>query len=636
MILIRKIRKFDLVASNIAENRGCLDKEKFIESPSIEDSNELLSQACAPLNSSLSCGISNIQISLMHAEGSWKRIARTQIETDIVMTEVVGEKRTTGETESLFELPKKRKVSQARTTKKKILAEAGFQPCQKQASVTETLADEARLDCTLSKINFDQKWVVPRVNRGGGLGLFWKNTVNLTVVDSHRYYIDTIINGNSENEWRFTGFYGEPETSRRFEAWNKLRTLNSRQNTPWLFAQDFNKIIRHDEKLGGPRRNHDQMQLFRDVIDECGFMDLGFVGSKFTWARHYDEGRSVRIRLDRCLATNSWFHKFPRTRVHHLQSMSSDHSALWELTWWSKHNFGHLRRELAEKKKMLVVAENEAILSRNNSRVRGLKVEINILLDREARMWCQRSRALWLSKGDSNTTFFHSKATKRFRKNLIRGIKNARGEWVTKHEEMGLELLNYYEELFSSSNSSISIEVLEKILCSITEEMNADLVGNFSGLEVLEALNQMAPLKALGLDGMPPLFYQHFWEVMQYDVTNAVLSWLNTGTLPDPINHTLITLVPQVDNPELVTEFRPISLCNVLYKIYSKVLANRLKKFLPSLITEHQYAFAKDRLISDNILVAFETLHHMKNHSFGRHGFMALKLDMSKAYDRVE
>ena len=71
------------------------------------------------------------------------------------------------------------------------------------------------------------------------------------------------------------------------------------------------------------------MQLFRDVIDECGFMDLGFVGSKFTCARHFDDGYSVRLRLDRCLATNSWFHKFLGTRIHHLQSMSSDHSALW-------------------------------------------------------------------------------------------------------------------------------------------------------------------------------------------------------------------------------------------------------------------------------------------------------------------
>ena len=73
----------------------------------------------------------------------------------------------------------------------------------------------------------------------------------------------------------------------------------------------------------------------------------------------------------------------------------------------------------------------------------------------------------------------------------------------------------------------------------------------------------------------------------QCSFTSAILSWLNSGILPEPINHTLITLVLKIDNPEFVSDFRPISLCNVLYKIYSKVLANRLKIFLPSLIMEH-------------------------------------------------
>ena len=77
--------------------------------------------------------------------------------------------------------------------------------------IVETWANETRLDRTLSKINFDQKWVVPRQNRGGGLVLFWKNSINVDVINSHRYFIDTVIDGNTANAWRFTGFYGEPK-----------------------------------------------------------------------------------------------------------------------------------------------------------------------------------------------------------------------------------------------------------------------------------------------------------------------------------------------------------------------------------------------------------------------------------------
>jgi len=123
----------------------------------------------------------------------------------------------------------------------------------------------------------------------------------------------------------------------------------------------------------------------------------------------------------------------------------------------------------------------------------------------------------------------------------------------------------------------------------------------------------MAPLKAFGPNEMPSLFYQHFWGVVDHDVTNYVLSWLNSSTLPHPINHTIVTLIPKTINPEHVQEYQPISLCNVFNKFFSKVLANRLKKILPSIITKYQSAFAKDRLITDNILIAFETLHRIIN-----------------------
>ena len=153
-------------------------------------------------------------------------------------------------------------------------------------------------------------FVVPHVNRGGGLTLFWKNSIDVTVETFSKNHIDSIINKGKEDAWRFIGFYGELVTHLRHESWSKLRQLNSRFNLPWLCARDFNEILRSNEKHGGNTRSQSQMQLFRNVINECGFLDLGFVGPKFTWSRHYAAGHSMWERLDRGLANYEWFARF--------------------------------------------------------------------------------------------------------------------------------------------------------------------------------------------------------------------------------------------------------------------------------------------------------------------------------------
>ena len=144
------------------------------------------------------------------------------------------------------------------------------------------------------------------------------------------------------------------------------------------------------------------------------------------------------------------------------------------------------------------------------------------------------------------------------------------------------------------------------------------------------------PLKALGLDGMPHLFYQNYWSLVGDVVSKTILSYYNSASIPRPLNHTFITLIPKIKNPIATFDYHPISFCNVLYTNFSKVLANRLKNFLPSIITKQQSAFAKHRLISNNILVAFETLHSMNTHKSQKSGYMPVKWDMSMAYDRVE
>ena len=126
-----------------------------------------------------------------------------------------------------------------------------------------------------------------------------------------------------------------------------------------------------------------------------------------------------------------------------------------------------------------------------------------------------------------------------------------------------------------------------------------------------QALNQMHPTTAPGPDGMPPLFYQKFWSLSSDCVTQAVLDFLNHGITPPNFNDTHIVLIPKVKNPRKITENRPISLCNVIHKLASKTIANRLKTILSSIVSENQSTFTKGRFITDNILVAYETMHHI-------------------------
>ena len=138
----------------------------------------------------------------------------------------------------------------------------------------------------------------------GGLALLWKPNTQVHVQNFSLWFIDAhILCNDTSLKLRLISFYGQPDTSRREETWTLLESLKHSNNLPCLCLGDYNEIISQTEKSGGRLRPTRQMDRFCEVIHYCGFMDLGYTGSPFTWSRNHPVDGQTYIRLDRALAT---------------------------------------------------------------------------------------------------------------------------------------------------------------------------------------------------------------------------------------------------------------------------------------------------------------------------------------------
>lgn len=287
-------------------------------------------------------------------------------------------------------------------------------------------------------------------------------------------------------------------------------------------------------------------------------------------------------------------------------------------------------------KRDLEICRRGKITEGNVNKEQLLRYKLEKLEEQKDIYWKQRAHVHWLKNGDRNTKFFHKQATERRRRSRIRRLVQEDGGMVTDGREIHTLITEYYKTLFLSNAGNCFDEVLQHVPHRVTQEMNATLIGDFTDEEIKLALSSIGDLKAPGVDGMPALFYKQYWETIGSDVIREVRNLLQGGEMPDGWNDTAVVLIPKVLQPERIKDLRPISLCTVLYKIASKVLSNRLKLILPDIMSLNQSAFVPGRLITDNVLLACEFTHFMKNKKSGKEGYAAIKLDMSKAYDRVE
>ena len=152
--------------------------------------------------------------------------------------------------------------------------------------------------------------------------------------------------------------------------------------------------------------------------------------------------------------------------------------------------------------------------------------------------------------------------------------------------------------------------------------------------EIKLVLFDMDPYKAPGVDGLQAFFYQKYRHLVGPSLCRMVMQLFETGYLEKGVNNTKIVLIPKVDNLEQWRHFRPISLCNVTYKLITKVIANRLKPFIGKLVSPMRSSFVKGRHILDNIIIVHELIHSMGKRR-GKKGVIAIKVDLDKAYDRL-
>ena len=164
----------------------------------------------------------------------------------------------------------------------------------------------------------------------------------------------------------------------------------------------------------------------------------------------------------------------------------------------------------------------------------------------------------------------------------------------------------------------------------VSSHQNCALDCPVSYSEIESTIFQLGSHKAPGLDGIPAFFYQDYWDTVKFDVFSTVQAFFHSGSLLKSFNHTFITLIPKKSFPDNVNQFRPTSLCNVIYKVISKILVNGLKTLMDQLVTPYQNAFIKGRNISDNILMAHEIFGILSKKKGRKYGYGVLKMDMSK------
>jgi hypothetical protein len=263
---------------------------------------------------------------------------------------------------------------------------------------------------------------------------------------------------------------------------------------------------------------------------------------------------------------------------------------------------------------------------------RTLKRTILGLSSLERMMARQRSRLRWLKDGDASTSLFHAVANGRCTRNYIPALKH-QGELITEQSAEEKLFFDAYSSLIGEiRNRDHTLDLEELGMQSHVEELR-ELGNLFSEAEIWEVIKELPPERAPGPDGIVGAFYQRAWPTIKPQILAAITKLsVGDGRTFGKLNRAIITLIPKKPDAEDVGDFRPISLVHSFAKIFTKLMANRLRPKMERLVSKNQSVFIKARLLHDNFILVRQMVR--KIHSRGEPGVL-LKLDISRAFDSL-
>ncbi|KAG7547383.1 F-box domain [Arabidopsis suecica] len=464
----------------------------------------------------------------------------------------------------------------------------------------------------------------------------------------------------------------------------------------WSVLGDFNQVLSPSDNSSSLNPNVDlPIRLFRDCLLEADLSDLNFRGCSFTWWNKRSANPLAK-KLDRILVNENWLQLFPASLGFFGEPDFSDHSScsitlnpfvqrqrkafrfqnfllqnpnfvpLVAYHWFSfnlvgsamlrfskklkilkryirefsKDNYSNLEKRVKEAH-LVVLRLQQQLLSNPTPALALLEMKANekwqVLLQAEESFLCQRSRITWLREGDLNTAYFHRITSARLAMNHIHFLVDNSGGRIESQQLIQEHCVSYYKSLLGGPEESpqfdpADLSSLLEFRCSPAHQAALDSV--FSPEEIRQAVFSLPRNKTSGPDGYSAEFFKSCWHIVGPELVEAVSEFFRSGQLLKQWNATTIILIPKIPNASSTSDFRPISLCNTVYKVISKLLAGRLQSLLPSVISNAQSAFLPGRLLAENVLLATELVNGYSRKNIGPRGM--LKVDLRKAFDSVK